>query len=177
MRNYLYPTIRQIFTIQNYLYPASRQILLSLHPYFSIINDQNLCSVVFCLLFKMNVDVQSAKKETRKWILINFLDPRIIHNLDFWYRSQLVNEECVWLLERNKVTIGPGPCIFCLTCLSCQEYCGLLFSPVVVSGDNPVPGKIFAMCFITLTPTWQDWGRSNKRGPLARWWNVWKFAK
>ena len=106
-----------------------------------------------------------------------FSDLRIIQNLDFWYRSQLVNKECVWLLERNEVTIGPGPCICCLTCLSCQEYCRLLFSPVVVSGDYPVPGKNFAMCFITLAPTWQDSARSKEKGPLAwRQW-VWKFPK
>ena len=71
-------------------------------------------------------------------------------------------------MEWNKVTVGPGPCICCLTCLSCQEYCGLLFSHVVVSEDYPVPGKNFAMCFITLALTWQDSARSKESWPLVR---------
>ena len=53
--------------------------------------------------------------------LYNLLDLRIIYNLDFCYWSQLVNELWVWLLERNEVTIGPGPCICCLQV--CSVHC------------------------------------------------------
>ena len=127
-------------------------------------------------IYVSNTTVSKKRNATNgSWCI--FSDLRIILNLDFWYRSQLVNKECVWLLERNKVTIGPQPCICCLLCLSCQEYCVLLFSPIVVSGDYPVPGKNFAMHFITLAPTWQDSARSKERRPLAwRQW-VWKFPK
>ena len=125
----------------------------------------------------IDIHTVSKKRNATNWFWYIFSDLRMIQNVDFRYKSQLVNKECVWLLERNEVTIGPGPCICCLTCLSCQEYCGLLLSPVVVSGDYPVPGKIFAMCFITVVPTRQDSARSNERGALTWQKQLWKLTK